>query len=275
MKEVITSVNGGMPIVLDDIRFQQSGVKEAIKGIAMPYMDENDNDDFMILSGLLKIGSDITSGYVFYKGEVFYCPGKQNAFNNYNKIAVVESYDPAGLKVFKSNPANPIDTYLIREMVLFTDSTAPSDALTFIAQSTSLDHEWYYHRRIVDSVKSSLQPFQLINEQVVPSGELMEGTYRVYGKVDFSNTIHLKGQMSFEDIHDDKRLFSLPIGFPVSFDTDFKLIAYVPQPSGPYRPCVLRFYFSMGVLAVDFHRWVAEDIYAGVISFDGISFSLL
>lgn len=274
MKEVITSVNGGMPIVLDDIRFQQSGVKEAIKGIAMPYMDENDNDDFMILSGLLKIGSDITSGYVFYKGEVFYCPGKQNAFNNYNKIAVVESYDPAGLKVFKSNPANPIDTYLIREMALFTDSTAPSDALTFIAQSTSLDHTWYYHRRVVESVKSSIQPFQIINEQVIPVGGIMEGTYRVYGKVDFSNTIHLKGQISFEDIPDDKRLFSLPMGFPVGFDTDFKLIVYA-QSSSEYRPCVLRFYGSMGVLAVDFHRWVGAGMYAGVISFDGISFSLL
>lgn len=272
MKEVITSINGGMPIVLDDIRFQQTGVKEAIKGIAMPYMDENDNDDFMVLSGLLKIGNDITPGYVFYKGEVFYCPGKQNALYNYNKIAVVESYDPAGLKVFKSNPANPIDTYLIREMALFTDSTAPSDALTFIAQSTSLDHIWYYHRRVVDSVKGSIQSFQLINEQVVPISEIMAGTYRVYGKVDFSDIIHLKGQISFEDIPDDRRLFSLPMSFPVSFDTDFKLTVYA-QSSGDYRPCVLRFYHSMGVLAVDFHRWAAGGMYAGVISFDGISFS--
>lgn len=275
MKELITSVNGGMPIVLDDIRFQQLGVKEAIKGIAMPYMYENNNDDFMILSGLLRIGDNITSGYVFYKGEVFYCPGKQNVgLNFYNKLAVVESYDPAGLKVFKSNPANPIDTYLIREMALFTDSTAPSDALTFIAQSTSLDHTWYYHRRVVESVKSSIQPFQIINEQVIPVGGTMEGTYRVYGKVDFSNTIHLKGQISFEDIPDDKRLFSLPMGFPVGFDTDFKLIVYAQSSSG-YRPCVLRFYKSMGVLAVDFHRWVGAGTYAGVISFDGISFSLL
>jgi len=80
MNKLLTDFNGGYPFVLDDIRFQQDAVRDALKGILSGFgWSGNELNGSYIISGL-EWGSstsipDFTPGYVCIEGEVLYCTG--------------------------------------------------------------------------------------------------------------------------------------------------------------------------------------------------------
>lgn len=116
--------NGGMPFTGDDLLWMQSGIIEAMKGIAYGLAGEQN----AILSGLdVTINGadwDISEGFMFLDGEVCYFAGgtAQNVQQDISRhgIRITNSYDSAGNEVFADSQSK--DTYLVRkaELVLYT-----------------------------------------------------------------------------------------------------------------------------------------------------------
>ena len=118
MNKFITSDNGGLPIQLDDFRFIDDAVRDALTGIMSAYGIAA--DESFILSGagstLNGLNYDIADGYISLDGEIL----KVTAHSIPTALAAGESHvwklktanDPAGLKTFESTIA--YNTYQIR-----------------------------------------------------------------------------------------------------------------------------------------------------------------
>ena len=117
MNGLKTTDNGGFPFQLDDLRWIDSGIREAFKGIMSAY--GIDDSTAVILSGCQRSGGgtvSLTEGYVSIGGEICYVPAQTwpaHAGGTDEEYFVIEStFDPAGSKTFES--ASVYDTYELR-----------------------------------------------------------------------------------------------------------------------------------------------------------------
>lgn len=138
MKRLKTDINGGFPFVLDDLRWMQSGVEEAFKGLGTVVLA---GQPMRVLSGIASTVNpstfevSITSGYVFMDGEVFFVPAQTVPFVGQKYwFDVVTTFDPAGDKIFQSGgPAK--QTYEIRQLQLFSGTSLPAGKHEWISAS--------------------------------------------------------------------------------------------------------------------------------------------
>lgn len=137
MNKLQTNYDGGMPLELDDIRWEDAAVREALKGIMMGLVD---TEDGVIMQGC-GVGDQGTTwnfgaGFIYWKNEIFYVPGgviNKTGHTVYWDIEV--TYDPTGNETFEDVGVH--DTYEIRRMTLKDDATPPDpympvDAKTLI-----------------------------------------------------------------------------------------------------------------------------------------------
>lgn len=131
MNKLVTSINGGFPLNLDDIRFVQDSIREVIKGISSTCLIKNQR--MRILSGCTTStgpqGQLIYSeGFILLDDEIFYHPGTTfpsvGVFHYF--VEITSSYDPAGQKIFQDTQVH--DTYELRIIKISRDILPPTSA---------------------------------------------------------------------------------------------------------------------------------------------------
>ena len=115
-----TTDNGGLPFVLDDIRFEQEAVREAFLGLVTSW-GVTSSDSYTLSGCVVTAGGggtyNITAGYIALAGEIFKVDAQTTAavpFGEFLQWEVEETNDPTGLKTFFS--AASFDTYKIRRL---------------------------------------------------------------------------------------------------------------------------------------------------------------
>lgn len=139
-----TNINGGMPLDLDDFRFQFNAYKETFKQIGEALRD---TEEGVVLFGCnisLASGStyQCSPGGVYIDGEFFRVPlhtftEPSNPVANGNKYwKLYETADPAGQETFEDSSVN--DTYFKRELRLMNPETVAKTASDYTYATASL-----------------------------------------------------------------------------------------------------------------------------------------
>lgn len=222
MNRLETNYNGGMPLDLDDIRWIDDAVREALKGSSIPWAN------YYVLTGCAVTTSatkDIAEGYCVIDGEICYVPAHSVAIPGVMAdhdwvIQLEETFDSDGLETFENASSN--DTYAIRRGKLaYADiSKLPSGTLTpydeylpadpdatpkslkyFIAEAIeTLIGE--YHE---DWIAATLDPLWVEHTTVSVH---TPGYRKEFGRVWFRGVIRDDGTITGDDL-----LFTLPTGY--------------------------------------------------------------
>jgi len=149
MDKLITDYNGGFPVFLNDIRFEQESVRSAFKALLSAF---NLSSESFIISGcdITVSGDDytVTEGYVCLNGEICKVDAHSITRTGNNAIAwkIDITYNPIGLKVFNNLTTN--NTYQIRKAILFNTpflgADIPAYNLNIIHQNIAqkLQNNW-------------------------------------------------------------------------------------------------------------------------------------
>jgi hypothetical protein len=122
--------NGGMPLEGDDFRWEQDGVRDALKGILHYFSAPHGGN--IILSGcqitLVSGNAVVTEGYALINHEVCYVPAQTVAVSSLanSSLKILETYDVSGLEVFADSVSR--DTYAIRRGIV-SDGLAGSNEI--------------------------------------------------------------------------------------------------------------------------------------------------
>lgn len=127
MNRLKTTDNGGFPLELDDLRWQEEAVRDAFKGLTSFLERDNIILSGVVISGMGTANTTWTEGYVLINGEVCKVDASATPLNTVNQvfstyIEVVVEYDPNGLETFENNVA--YDTYEKRKATITTYATA-------------------------------------------------------------------------------------------------------------------------------------------------------
>jgi hypothetical protein len=136
MNRLKTNINGKFPLVLDDLRWIDSGISEALESVFSAY-----NEDYFIISGCelaVNPGTGLlecSAGFIHWNGEILYTIGGA-AMSDESNTPVFDleiTYDPAGLKTFGNDVQN--NTYEIRRAKY--ESVAPASTGGKLIASTA------------------------------------------------------------------------------------------------------------------------------------------
>jgi len=242
MNKFITTNNGGLPYVLDDIRFEQDAVREAFLGLVNSWGVAN--EESYILNGCeITVGAtiDITAGHVVIQGEIYKVlaqsitatvpPGEELVFE------VVTSFDPAGNKTFDSGAT--FDTYENRRAQLAYQTIGASNFKALTAPTI--------HRKIFEKTQQFEGVWQTIdldgstdvvqidgsNNEIAPNGTPQTGSflkYNIKGKrVHVAFNIFNISITSFTTSNAAKiRFRNLPFSFVNGFDQSATYTAICP-----------------------------------------------
>ena len=114
MKKLKTEITGKFPFLLDDLRWQFEGLKEAIAQIASAFGNK------VILWGLVSDDDgNLSSGAVFVNGEIFKFDASSSVTAGNLVLKISETFDSNGLKYFPARVEGDRlqDTYAIRKLV--------------------------------------------------------------------------------------------------------------------------------------------------------------
>lgn len=113
------------PFTADSLDFLQDANKEMIKAYALSVIGKiYDTTKYYVISGLDSYGThQYTEGYVFFNGELYYCPGKSNTtlFVNTPVLNLVESNAPFDPVIFSDNTSHSV--HKIRRFVMIDASS--------------------------------------------------------------------------------------------------------------------------------------------------------
>jgi hypothetical protein len=255
MNKLITDIEGGFNLKMDDFRWIENGLIEALKGIVSPFVDEN---NIYILSGCeLSITTNditLTEGFVYWDGEIYYVPVQQQA--NLNKkfkyLQVDETFDPSGWRQFKDGIFHNI--HAIRQLVLVQDSVLPTGTIPFTNIRTAVSI-------MAGKLKEITEIYQVLSIQAAGGNN-----YELRGFVDFSGTIFLSGRMVLTPPQQTGQpLFVLPINFRPNHDVIITLPMIYPSDG----QLTLNIMSTGGVF---FHSSGAIPATQFVVSCDGVSY---
>jgi len=121
MNKLLTNINGGFPLKLNDIRFEQESVRNAFKALLSAF-NINPSNSFRISGAEVTINNDdytTTGGYVSIDGEICEVEAHTITKSSPNEICwkIDASYDADGDKVFYNGQTQR--TYQIRKAVLY------------------------------------------------------------------------------------------------------------------------------------------------------------
>ena len=185
MNKLKTSDNGGQPIVLDDLRFEQNAVRDAFKGLLSGFQISNCNLSCVITR--FDWYFSVTAGYVCIDKEIYYVPAHSLSILDTQTAIwqVVSTWDSEGLKSYYNGVNH--DTYEIRRAMLVADvadSTLPNYNLPSLKdiivnytqpQLTSLNNSLISLQTSINSINSYL--FEENWHYVGASGEPAFGAY--------------------------------------------------------------------------------------------------
>ncbi|HLP51245.1 MAG TPA: hypothetical protein VK154_10205 [Chitinophagales bacterium] len=142
MNRLKTTDNGGFPLELDDLRWQEEAVRDAFKGLTSFLERDNIILSGVAISGLGTANTTWTEGYVLINGEVCKVDAPTIPLNTVNQafstyIEVVVEYDANGLETFENNVA--YDTYEKRKATITTYATAQPGKTHYIGFATVKD----------------------------------------------------------------------------------------------------------------------------------------
>lgn len=215
MNKFKTDNNGGLPFVLDDLRWMQDNFIDAFNNILKEFaIDTNSN---FIISGCIASmnnGLSITAGYIYLNGEVVKVDAQLNvsSFNpvDYWALSKITTYDPAGLKEF--NNGNSYDTYQKnRGVIAGYTGTCPANLLQIYPVISN---------RLSDKVLLALM-MKADTEWITVGGEIsgyhdswsaMQGMEVKFRK-DMNGRITIYGRCSSDDPAQHPNIFLLPAGY--------------------------------------------------------------
>lgn len=131
MKKLITNINGGMPDLLDNFRWMEAGMVEAIEGICKGLA--RGRSTFRLWGAIAqRITSAVVSvspGMIYHNGEIFNVE-QQSFVASHDHVLYWEStdhYHSSGLLTFQNGQQHNV--YLDRRMILKHAPTPPAGAL--------------------------------------------------------------------------------------------------------------------------------------------------
>lgn len=133
MNKVLTTNNGGFPVVLNDLRFEQAATRDAFYGLLSAF-GVSVADSFIISGCTIAsylAGGAYAAGYISLEGEVYKVDAGVLPVLGVGETwywAVDVSYDSAGLKVFEN--AASVDTYQVRKAKIISSTTGLAATLT-------------------------------------------------------------------------------------------------------------------------------------------------
>ena len=168
-----TTDNGGLPFVLDDIRFEQEAVREAFFGLTTSW-GITQADSYVLNGAVVTAGGggtyDITEGFIVLAGEIFKVDTQTTAsvpFGQFLQWEIEETNDPAGLKTFFS--AASFDTYTIRRL----KANVVGIVTTLNALTTKTIHQKIAaNTAVINGVWTN---YDLENSPLVTANELSQG----------------------------------------------------------------------------------------------------
>lgn len=104
MNHLETNFNGGVPIHLNDLRFQEDAVRAAIKGAMSAFGIDTFANSF-IISGCVVTGPTCSEGWICLKGEILRVEAHTVPTPPLGQIlvwSIETAYDPAGSKTLQS-----------------------------------------------------------------------------------------------------------------------------------------------------------------------------
>lgn len=189
MKKLKTDLNGGFPLVLDDIRWMNSGLIEALMQSWSKYINGNQT----IISGCSTVLSGgnytVQEGYMWHFGEVCYVPAQvvPDSSKAFQFFDLSVTYDPAGSKTFLTSSPPNYDTYEIRTLVLIQSDSLPTG---YLSLGTIPE--------INEGVRLSLNLIKPTPWLLIPSSfyDIVKPEGGPQYKVDTSGFIHLRGAIT-------------------------------------------------------------------------------
>lgn len=121
MNKLNTLDNGGFPFVLDDLRFMDDAVRDAIQKLIIGL---NGGALNCIVQGMdvtpgMGTNEDIAAGYLMYNGELLRVDAHSAGtvdIADYQKLIIEETFDAAGTKTFEDGGVH--ETYVLRRAKL-------------------------------------------------------------------------------------------------------------------------------------------------------------
>lgn len=223
MKRFFTENNGGLPFVLDDLRWIESGNIEALKALITPYLAPGQTQ--LILSGC-EVTEDsgdlvVSEGYIYIDGEIYHCPVSSvlDEGLDHQFFSVEVLIDPAGDKVFQTT--NTFSTYHNRVAVLSQDDDLPAGSVD-ISEVKTLQQRVYEMMGLVP---------------VIPWTDLPGASYdyptdegRAQYMRDKNGVVYFRGIWSHEDPSSAPTLGTLPVECRPSVDIKFHYVYPVVGP---------------------------------------------
>lgn len=217
MKRLVTSGLGGFPFVLDDLRFIESGILEAFKGVVSPYVGSLNQ---LVLSGcsMEVVGSNIvvSEGFFYHQNEIYYVPSQTHVDESkpYQYFDVNIAYDPSGNKQFQNGTT--VQTYQVRTMKLIQSDILPTGFINF-TDLENLHHRSFIAHGFQDNVGWTDLPGSSY-VYPVPDG-------RPQFSKDVNGYVHFRGNWNHDDPDSSFIVGILPIGFRPELDIRFNYVS--------------------------------------------------
>lgn len=209
MNNFKTTDNGGLPFVLDDFRWIDSGYREAFKGIMSAYGVADSTA--VIISGCARTVASgtvtIAEGFVSLGGEICYVPTHTYAEPTGGQVEYFDlnvTYDPVGNKPFQST--SNFDTYEKRACKITVASSVPAGYTLYSDAKTIFQ---------LIRVGINLDTWHTLTAQTLPTVTI-PGTYQSQYKKDSSEFVHLSGKWYVEDVGVgavNELITTLPLGY--------------------------------------------------------------
>jgi hypothetical protein len=221
MNKLITTNNGGFPLVLDDLRFLDEAYRDAFKHIIQGFIPDIDvNNSALILKGCERttvgifpeIITTYNPGIVAINGEICVFDGLIEGIGPVRSWSLKADLDPSGTKVFKNGDSNTV--YQLRTAELIIDLGSPTPLNYSLSKRLSTE--------IANTVKSFSTTWQLL------PGSLMQGSF-AEGQVSFMRDalgfVHLRGIWHSTFLETNQLLGTLPLGFRPQLQRNYRLDA--------------------------------------------------
>lgn len=215
MNNLKTTDLGGFRVYLNDLRWVDASVRDALKGIMSAFNIAN-NETF-ILSGcgrsVVAGVAYIEAGYVSIAGEICHVPAHNFTAAISTEIeywTLVSAFDPQGYKEFQNSTL--VDTYEIRVAKVVVAASLPAGFSLYDEKVTI--HQWIVKKYTPDA-------WTIFKTQIIPPSEAFPGTHLWRCKKDLGGFVHLEGVVSIEDPDNFNAIATLPAGFRPAKELEF------------------------------------------------------
>jgi hypothetical protein len=267
MKKLITNLEGGFPLRLDDLGFIQEAPREALYGLFSAF-GITKADSFKLSGCQVDVSGNTytcSAGYIVYEGEVL--PVYAHSISSMGTVGfyVKTSWDPQGLKEFKP-PAGQKNTYQLRYAEL--GNIIPTVSQSHMSYNAPTLHQIIKNKIL--ALEESWSPLSLLNDCNNVGGNYQDCQY----KKDNSGKIHLRGTLNREPygLRNGLQLLLLPPLYRPSKDICFIVPAYRQASSDYETYATLKIDISGYAILQSYRNEHDELEYPGQISLDGISF---